>query len=159
MTRRMWATLLVAGVLGAGAGCGSRESTLRALLLWPGEASCAACRAGAVDLMRHSGGPVTLVRESPYTIEAQFDLGDEPDRCIYYMFRSASWRIHPGPPLPSREFQCTPIGASVTSAGSTVGAPGEGGQMRVSVAEYDQVRRQKVVQHFDREFEVAWVPR
>jgi hypothetical protein len=28
--------------------------------------------------------------------------------------------------------------------------------MRVSVAEYDLVRREKVVQHFDREFEVAW---
>ena len=157
MTARLCGMLLVAGALGGAAGCGSRESTLRALLLWPGEASCAACRASAVDLMRHSGGPVTLVRESPYTIEAQFDVGDEADRCIYYMFRSASWRIHPG--LPTREFQCTPIGASVTSAGSTVGASGEGGQMRVSVAEYDLVLREKVVQHFDREFEVAWVAR
>jgi hypothetical protein len=156
MTTRLRGMLLVAGVLGA-AGCGTRESTLRALLLWPGEASCAACRVGAVDLMRHSGGPVTLVRESSYTIEAQFDVGDEADRCIYYMFRSASWRIHPGPP--TREFQCTPIGASVTSEGTTVGASGDGGQLRVSVAEYDQLLRQKVVQHFDREFEVAWVAR
>jgi len=158
MTTRLWGMLLVASVLGA-AGCGTRESTLRALLLWPGEASCAACRVGAVDLMRHSGGPVTLVRESSYTIEAQFDVGDEADRCIYYMFRSASWRIQPGPPIPTHDFQCTPISASVTSAGSTVGASGEGGQMRVSVAEYDLVRREKVVQHFDREFEVAWVSR
>ena len=153
---KVCAAAALAALLAINVGCGARESTLRALLLWPGDASCTACRANAVDLMRHTGGSITLLRESPYTVEAQFDVGEGADRCIYYMFFSASWDIQPGPP--THDFQCTPIGSTVTSAGSTVGARGDDGRMRVRVAEFSLLERELVLEHFAREFDVDWAP-
>lgn len=157
MRTSVCAAAALAALLAVSVGCGARESTLRALLLWPGDASCTACRANAVDLMRHTAGPLTLVRDRPYTVEAQFDVGQEADRCIYYMFFSASWDIQPGPP--THAFQCAPIGPTVTSAGSTVGALGDDGRLRVRVAEFSLLDRELVLEHFAREFEVDWAAR
>ena len=148
--------LLATLVLALQAGCGRREAGLRGLTLWEGSATCAACRAHAIDLLNHGRGPVVLAREATYTVEAQFDPGDAPDRCIYYMFQWATWDIQPGPP--SHEFQCTPMDASVWSSGSTVGAGGEDGRLLVKVQEFDLMRRELVVEHFSREYEVTWAP-
>ena len=147
----------VSAVLAFSGACGTGESTLRGLLLWPGQPSCTTCRANAIDLMAHTSGPITMVRDSPYTVEAQFDLGGEEDRCIYYMFFSATWDMLPGPP--TREFLCTPIGVTVTSQGSTVGATGESGRLRVRVSEFDVLKREIVLEHFVRDYDVAWAPR
>ncbi len=115
------------------------------------------CRSAAIDLLKQveTGAPLPLVRDSYYTVEAQFDVGDQPDRCIYYMFYTASWRIFPGSPM--HEFMCTLLQPTVTSRGTTVGATGEGGTMRVTVSEYDSIRRERVARHFDHQFEVVWM--
>ncbi len=157
MRLRLLVVSASAVILGA-VGCG-QQTELRGLILWRGDEACVACRSAAIDLLRQAerGDPLPLVRDSKYTVEAQFELGDQPDRCIYYMFRSATWHIRPG--MPTHEFLCTLLQPNVTSLGTTVGAAGEGATLRVTVSEYDAIHREFVTRHFDHEFEVVWAAR
>ncbi len=149
------AVLMIAGSF-LEADCGARESHLRSLRLWRGEQSCTSCRAGAVDLMAASTVVLTLERGPRYTVEAEFEPGDEANRCIYYMVQRASWPTSPPPGYPSHEFLCTPVGQSVTSQIETAAAGSGPASMLVRVQEFDAIRREMVVEHYSRQYEVLW---
>jgi hypothetical protein len=156
MTPKRLRALGVGMVVALGAACNARQTRLQALRLWQGEASCGDCRAAAIELMDYKGGPLRLTRGSVYTVEAELDPGEEPNRCIYYMIQYATWEVRPG--RPSHEFLCTETGSSVTSELSTIAATADPGSMLIRVEEFDWLRREMVTEHYAREFAVAWLP-
>ncbi len=150
-TLRFLGTLALASLTG----CNPSEPSLRGVRLWEGEADCATCQAGAIDLTAYAEPRISLRRDRTYTVELTLSPGEHPDRCIY-KFTWQTWRYDYLP----REFKCSPVEQTMRSTFPTQRDPGaprtETDRFGVAVNVYEVSTRSTVATLFERAYEVDW---